>query len=318
MLGSRIAASLAILIFALAETVGVDPEAHAMQAGQTFRDCPDCPEMVAIPAGTFAMGSSAADTERDIEAATEDKPTFVKFYTEWEHPQHSVTISQSFGLGKYHVTRSEFAIFVRETGYSIAGDCAVWANHKFDYSTGAGWQSPGFKQTDLDPVVCVSWQDAQAYIDWLNRKLRSRESTTVDGPYRLPSEAEWEYAARAGTLTARWWGNSKSSGNANCDGCGSRWDKRQTAPVGSFGPNPFGLYDMLGNAWEWTEDCWNENYTGAPAHGGAWITGKCESRVMRGGGWTNHPWVLRSADRSNSKFNERKNYIGLRVARSLQ
>jgi formylglycine-generating enzyme required for sulfatase activity len=286
------------------------------QAGQTFRDCAECPEMVVVPKGAFLMGSSAAKTARDLEFVVPDSErAYVRSYVAAEHPQHSVSIDRPFALGIHHVTRSEFAAFVRETGYLISGPCTLWADHRYVERQDAGWRNPGIPQTDLDPVVCVSWQDAKAYIAWLNDKVHDGVPKMGDGPYRLPSEAEWEYAARANTQTARWWGDSIGLNNANCDGCGSRWDKRQTAPVGSFPPNPFGLYDMLGDSWELIEDCWNATYIGAPSNGGAWTSGNCDQRVMRGGSWTNPPWILRSAHRSRTDANVRRNYIGFRLAR---
>ena len=269
------------------------------------------------------MGSSAADTARDLEAiepyddAQHSEARFAESYLAFERPQHQVSIGRSFALGKYRVTRGEFAAFVRETGYTAVVGCTLWINHRYPVHPNAGWQNPGYTQTDLDPVVCVSWYDAKAYIAWLNGKLHDRLPADGDGPYRLPSEAEWEYAARAGTRTARWWGDAIGSSNADCDGCGSRWDKKQTAPAGSFQTNPFGLSDVLGNASEWTEDCWNETYSGAPQDGSAWTTGMCELRVRRGGDWANLPWLLRSADRTRGKPNDGTNYIGFRVAKTL-
>ncbi|MBI3515706.1 MAG: SUMF1/EgtB/PvdO family nonheme iron enzyme, partial [Proteobacteria bacterium] len=174
--------------------------------GQTFRDCPDCPEMVVIPVGDFLMGSDEASSEAPI---------------------HRVQVGQPLAVGKFHVTRGEYGRFVRETGGR--GDTS--------------WQQTGFAQDDRHPAVNVSWEDAQAYAQWLARK-------TGRG-YRLPTEAEWEYAARAGTTTRYSWGNDIGRGNAVCDGCGSQWDDKSTAPVGSFSPNPFGLHDMHGNAWQW-------------------------------------------------------------------
>ena len=138
----------------------------------------------------------------------------------------------------------------------------------------------------------MSWDDAKAYVAWLS-KLTGKS-------YRLLSEAEYEYATRAGTQTAYPWGNAIGENNANCNGCGSQWDNRQTAPVGSFAPNQFGLYDMVGNVWEWTEDCYHDSYGGAPSDGAAWTSGDCSRRVLRGGAWYNTPDFLRSAHRSGS------------------
>jgi formylglycine-generating enzyme required for sulfatase activity len=311
--------AIATLSVILGRVAVAGPEEKTVQAGQAFRDCSDCPEMVVIPAGSFLMGSSAAETARDVEAVVpRNEFAYAKKEMASEQPQHSVNINQPFALGKYRVTRGEFASFVRETGYSAGTGCTLWIDHKYPVSPDAGWQNPGFPQTDRDPVVCVSWRDAKAYIAWLNAKFLGRIPAVGDGPYRLPSEAEWEYAARSGTRTSRWWGDLIEVGNANCDGCGSAWDKRQTSPSGSFQTNPFGLSDVLGNAWEWTEDCWNETYVGAPGDGSAWTSGVCDSHVMRGGSWTNRPWVLRSALRSDGTAYRRTNYIGFRVAKALR
>jgi formylglycine-generating enzyme required for sulfatase activity len=290
------------------------------QSIESFRDCSDCPEMVTIPAGNFLMGSSDAETARDL--ALRGSNFLARYFAGFEHPQHAVTIARAFGLGKYPVTRAEFAAFVRETGYSVPKGCIVYVAEKYRYHPDAGWRNPEFTQTDRDPVVCVSWRDARAYIAWLNGKVRGRSATYDEGPYRLPSEAEWEYAARAGTRTARWWGDDVGSGRADCDGCGSQWDAKSTAPVGSFQPNPFGLYDMLGNVWERVADCWNSSYEGAPGDGGAWLTGNwltgsCDERVMRGGYWSNSPTTLRSATRSRQSVDDRENANGFRVAKTL-
>jgi formylglycine-generating enzyme required for sulfatase activity len=173
------------------------------------------------------------------------------------------------------------------------------------------------------PAVCVDWRDAEKYVAWLNDKVRQEHPAAVraTGPYRLPTEAEWEYAARGGTKTARWWGDSIGKDNANCNGCGSEWDNRLFADVDSFAPNPFGLYGMLGNAWQWTADCWHPNYVGAPEDGSAWTEARCSQHVMRGGSWHNLPVFVRSAARVGSERNDgESDYSGLagfRVARDL-
>ena len=310
--------AVAALSIAVSGAVIAGSEENAPKAGQSLRDCSDCPEMVVVPAGSFLMGSSDEETARDVEAAVpHNEFKFAKESTEFEHPQHPVSIDRSFALGKHRVTRGEFAVFAHETGYLTEGGCTLWIDHKYPVLPEASWQNPGFTQTDRDPVVCVSWQDAKAYVAWLNAKLAAHVPAMGDGIYRLPSEAEWEYAARAGTRTLRWWGDPIGVGNADCDGCGSVWDKKKPATAGSFQTNPFGLSDVLGTAWEWTEDCWNETYAGAPGDGSAWTSGMCESHVMRGGAWANHPWVLRSAVRSKETSDQRTNYIGFRVARTL-
>lgn len=236
--------------------------------------------MVAIPGGKFTMGS----------------PKWEQGRFDSEGPQHEVRI-KPFALSTYDVSIAEFLIFLRETGYQPA---------LCDKILRLGWRSPGggiaYSPVDSEavqsPAYCLNWYDAKAYIAWLNSKLRTENpAAAAEGLYRLPSEAEWEYAARAGTATARWWGDQIGSGNANCNGCGSRWDALLLAPVGSFGPNAFGLYDMLGNVWEWTDDCWNESYVGAPTTGIPWKKGDCTRRVLRGGSWSNVPEFLRSAAR---------------------
>ena len=185
-----------------------------------------------------------------------------------EHPVHQVTIPQALAVGKYEVTFAEWDACVS------AGGCG----HRPEDSWGRGGH----------PVMRVSWDDAQSYVRWL--------SSQTGASYRLLSESEWEYAARAGSSTAYSWGNQIGSGRANCDGCGSQWDASQTAPVGSFSPNAFGLHDMHGNLWEWVQDCWNESYNGAPSNGGAWQQGECSRRVLRGGSLgSTDPRSLRSA-----------------------
>ena len=160
------------------------------------------------------------------------------------------------------------------------------------------------------PVEQVSWDDVQDFIGRLN-------AVAGEARYRLPTEAEWEYAARAGTTTAYSWGSELGRNRANCDGCGSRWDDDRTAPVGSFGANAWGLHDMHGNVWEWVQDCWNTNYQGAPTDGLAWESGNCGLRVVRGGSWSNTPIHLRAANRARDPTGSRDPLAGFRVARTL-
>ena len=233
-----------------------------------------------------------------------------------EGPMQRVTV-QPFALAKYEVTVGEYRQFVQETGYQQERDCWPEEHH-------LTWEDPGFPQTTRDPVVCVSFNDASAYIDWLNAR--------ADGsPYRLPSEAEWEYAARAGKRTAYSWGGEADEGCAFANGAGlvvkdifgGDWTPFNcndgydyTAPVGSFAPNAFGLHDMHGNALEWTEDCYRDNLsaqTGSPWRGDA----DC-LRVLRGGSWLGVPRGLRSADRYYYNYRSvRSINFGFRVARTL-
>jgi formylglycine-generating enzyme required for sulfatase activity len=198
------------------------------------------------------------------------------------------------------------------------------------------WENPGHAQTDRDPVVCVSWQDAKAYVAWLNGRVRQKSSASGDGPYRLSSEAEWEYAARAGTTTKFYWGDDAAAApvhawfNAN-SGCekveGLFCDHGQTHPVGAKPPNAFGLYDMAGNVWQWTEDCYDNSYAGIPADGRANEApsndpkandghGDC-LRVDRGGSWMFPAWLLRPATRERNPAEYSNDIMGFRVARTL-
>ncbi len=275
--------------------------------GSIFRDCPDCPEMVVLPAGTFNMGSSPAEKSWAVtHGATPDSVSD-------ESPQHSASL-RSFALGKYDVTRGQYAAFVRETGYS-AGDGCGHDGEKWDKQAGVSWRNPGFNQTARDPVVCVSWHDARAYISWLNGKLRPRGSASADGPYRLPSESEWEYAARAGSTSRLWWSDDDTRA------ADYAWYKGNsgghTHPVGSKSANPFGLYDMAGNVWQWTQDCYVESYANAPTDGSAVEVADTCMRVDRGGSWYYASWLLRAATRERNPSNYRDLIMGFRVAKSL-
>jgi formylglycine-generating enzyme required for sulfatase activity len=248
----------------------------ALNIGQSFKDCAsDCPEMVVIPAGSFAMGSTANESGH--------KPT--------EEPQHNVTIAKSFAVSKFEVTFAEWDTCAAQ------GDCTP---HLDDGGWGRGRQ----------PAINVSWDDAQRYVAWLSR--------LTGKTYRLLTEAEYEYAARAGSQTAYPWGDRIGRNNANCADCGSRWDFAQPAPVGSFAPNRFGLYDMVGNVWEWVEDCLHEDYSHAPDDGSAWMTdGDCSKHRIRGGSWASIADEVRSANRGRGRTDERSIIIGFRVGRTL-
>jgi formylglycine-generating enzyme required for sulfatase activity/NAD(P)-dependent dehydrogenase (short-subunit alcohol dehydrogenase family) len=259
--------------------------AQSRPAGSKFQDCADCPEMVVVPAGRFLMGSTRA--EADLLGRPANK------YMVWERPQHEVTIANLLAFAVTPITRRHYARFAAAVGEAIAG---------------VEWQSPGIQQGDDDPVVKITWGQAQAYAEWLSRK--SGQS------YRLPSEAEFEYAARAGTTTKYWWGDDVGVNRAVCDGCGSSWDAVRTAPVGSFGANPFGLTDVIGNVFHWTLDCWNPDYEQAPVDGSAWLTGDCEQHVIRGGSWNLDPRYIRAATRGRDAIDYSGKMVGFRVVRS--
>ena len=278
-------------------------------AGKEFRDCAACPKMVVVPADSFMMGSPAGEEGRG----------------EGEGPMHSVEISKPFAVGKFEVTREEFERFVEETGHSTGNDCWTYENGDWEERSGRDWQTPGFSQGSREPAVCMSWDDAEAYVDWLLRK--------TGAGYRLLSAAEWEYAARAGTTTSRYWGDNPSSacGYANGydrtgkDELSFDWEHHacrdghaHTSLVGTFEANGFGLHDMLGNALEWVEDCWHDSYSGAPTDERAWTTGgDCSLRVLRGGSWLFYPSFLRSASRGRNPTGYRDSSLGFRVARTL-
>ena len=259
-------------------------EARKRQPGYMFRDCPGCPEMVVVREGRFRMGSTAGIDD--------------------ERPVHEVTIARPFAVGVHEVTRGEFARFVSATGRSMGNRCRTYEDEDWEWRDGRHWKSPGFRQTDSHPVVCVYWDDAQAYVRWLSRKTGKA--------YRLPSESEWEYVARAGTTGPYHFGSSLSSSQANYGN-----NRGGTAPVGSYPANAFGLHDVHGNVWEWVEDCWNDSYNGAPSNGSAWESGRCEVRVLRGGSWDLEPGYLRSANRGWFTAGDRVINNGFRVARTL-
>jgi formylglycine-generating enzyme required for sulfatase activity len=288
-------------------------------SGAAFRDCAECPEMLIIPAGKFIMGSSAA--EKSWAAIHSGSAESVAD----EAPQHEVSVL-SFAVGKYDVTRSEYATFVRETGHSAGDGCGI-DGFEWKKQVNKTWKNPGYSQTDRDPVVCVSWQDAKTYIAWLNTKVshKSAASTVSEGPYRLPTESEWEYAVRGGTTTRFWWGDDEAAASdrawykSNADG--------HSHPVGLKQPNAFGLHDTVGNVWQWTEDCYDNTYSLAPTDGRANETastdvhardtqGSC-LRVDRGSSWMFPTWALRPATRERNPADYRDSILGFRVAKTL-
>jgi formylglycine-generating enzyme required for sulfatase activity len=262
--------------------VGIWPEPAAPTVGETIQDCADCPEMVVVPAGRFMMGSPADEPERESN----------------EDPQRRVTIAKPFAVGKYAVTFAEWDACVAN------GGCGGYR------PADEGWGRGDH------PVINVNWDDAKAYVTWLSRKTGKS--------YRLPSEVEWEYVARAGTTTPFWWGRSITPAQANYDGGvkpykggGKRGGyRRKTVPVKSFTPNPWGLYQVHGNVYEWTEDCWDASYDLAPTNDSA-NTGNCKTRVVRGGSWYNSPRYLRAAFRNGLTTTDRVNLSGFRVVRTL-
>lgn len=251
--------------------------------GAVFRDCEDCPLLVVVPPGQAHIAGRAGRT---------------------------VDIRRPFAIGVYEVTRNQYAAFVEATGRNMSGGCALrMEGGVWQRAIDRNWRSPGFPQTALHPVVCVSWRDATAYAAWLSRE--------TGRTYRLPSEAEWEYAARGGRTTPFAWGPSFEQARANCEGCGSAWDGRATAPVGSFDANGFQLHDVHGNVAEWTWDCWSPDIAGGPRNGAPILTGHCEKRVARGGHWADRPRDLRLDERQSFLADHRYVRLGFRLVREL-
>jgi formylglycine-generating enzyme required for sulfatase activity/Tol biopolymer transport system component/poly(3-hydroxybutyrate) depolymerase len=320
----------------------LDKRAQSPAPGTSFRDCSNgCPEMVVVQQGRFTMGAPTG------EEASENLSNQLRGRSV---PQHVITIRHKIAIAKYDVTKDEYAQFVAETHRPDPDNCftadasragfiatngkcrpdpdsciTISASGTGFIVTNGNWHSPGFPQTGRDPVVCVSWDDAQAYVAWLSAK--------TGHVYRLPTEAEWEYAARAGTTTARY-GSDNPTELCRYSNVGDLDYSEQhpadsdvnracrdgyafTSPVGSFPPNQFGLYDMLGNVMDWNEDCWNANYSGAPTDGTAWQSGDCGRRVVRGGSWDASLSVVRSANRRGVPTFYRTTTFGFRVARTL-
>lgn len=281
--------------------------AHAPKAGRIFHDCPNCPEMVVINSGSFDMGSPDSEAGRDKD----------------EGPVHRVNVA-TFAMGKTEITRGQFAEFVKKTKHSTGDKCWTHEDGKFKERSG-DWREPGYSQDDKHPVTCMNWDDAKAYAEWMSRETGKE--------YRLPTEAEWEYAARGNTSTTRYWGSNPDEACGYANGAdktaqaqihgATSWSVHNctdgfayTAPVGSFKPNAYGLNDMLGNVWEWTEDSYHDSYDGAPTDGSAW-QGDGAKHVLRGGSWNNSPRHLRAAIRDSNKPALRFSIFGFRLVRML-
>ena len=250
------------------------------------------PEMVLIPGGSFRMGCVSGVNCQDREM-----------------PVREVSVGQPFALSKNEVTLASFRRFVEATGHVMGESCWTQEHGHYREHSGRDWRDPGFRQTGRHPVTCVSWNDAKAYVNWLSAETGQQ--------YRLPSEAEWEYAARAGSSSAYSWGNTVRRKRANCANCRTRWDGDKTSPAGSFPANAFGVHDMHGNVWEWVQDCSSRNYEGAPGDASARLGNDCSGHVLRGGSWSNLPKHLRSANRSWLAAENRSFNLGFRVARDV-
>lgn len=254
------------------------PDSFAVEtSARIIRDCEQCPELVAIPPGSYLMGSTAK--ERRVLGVL---PQFDRM----ESPRHRVRIERSLAVGRYSVTFAEWDACVADGGCNgYRPDDAGWGRER-------------------RPAIFVNWADTQGYIQWLRAKTGRN--------YRLLTEAEWEYAARGGSRTWYYFGNSITDANANFG-----HNRGRTLPVGGFPANAFGLYDMTGNVAQWVEDCHHDSYLGAPADGSAWTTGDCSKRNVRGGAWSLHGWSVRTAQRIGDPADQRNDHLGFRVARDL-
>jgi formylglycine-generating enzyme required for sulfatase activity len=279
-----------------------------------FRDCAVCPEMVVVPGGRFERGAAPDEEAREALADA---------FRHRSEPRHTATVPR-FAVGRYEITRGQYRAFVADTGRA-GGGCFVWTGTAVAEEPERGWPDPGYAQDDAHPAACVSWDDAVTYAAWLSRRTGKA--------YRLPTETEWEYVARGGTTTARFWGDDADLGCDHANGAdlataavvpgAGAWPVARcndghayTAPVGRFHANAFGLHDLLGNVAEWTQDCWNENLRGAPTDGRAWTSGDCTLRAVRGGGWDEAPAGVRAAYRVGSPAVIRVYNRGFRVVTS--
>lgn len=272
-------------------------------------DAAEAPRLVVIPAGEYTMGSAATEAGRE----------------DHEAPRHRVRINYPLAVGKYPVTRGEFARFVAETSHPGGSRCQTFINGKFDFRVGSDWRNPGFQQEDDHPVVCVNWHDARAYTTWLSKKTGQT--------YRLLSEAEYEYVTRAGTTTAYWWGDDPGHACEFVNGADldakaqppfDYWAVNEcrdghvyTTPVDRFKPNPFGLYGISGNSLSWLEDCWTDSYNVASNDGSSHFVADCYQPMVRGGSWSDKPGSLRAAQRGWNIHTVRFSMNGFRVARVL-
>lgn len=273
--------------------------------------------MVVVPAGNFMMGSPEGEAGRSSN----------------EGPRHRVTFDRGFAMSETEISVGQFRQFVEATGYRTDAERVGWSrtysasSGRIDRSNNVTWEFDymGSRADANKPVIHVSWNDAVAYAEWL--------SARTERDYRLPSESEYEYSLRAGSQTPYWWGNGTPdevvenlTGDGDISTTRRRWNVGfdgysdghwGPAPVGSFEPNPFGLYDMGGNVMSWVEDCWHDSYARAPGDGSAWVNPGCERRVLRGGNWSATPAMARSAFRLLSQSDSRDARVGFRVARDL-
>ena len=284
-----------------------DPSARLSRV--VLWECATCPEMVIVPSGDFTIGSPTDEPGRGTD----------------EGPQRRMSIERPFAVSRFEITRGEYKVFLRETGHAVRGNCVT------DRAKPGTWApepnttlfDPGFEQADDHPVVCVSWDDAKAYVAWLNRR--------TSGGYRLLTGSEWEFAARAGSTATYPWGPNVSDGCPHANTADSTIGRKyptwtvaacddgalHTSPVGAYHPNALGLYDMIGNAQEWVEDCATDSYDSLPPAGHADLTGDCARRVVRSSSWGTQPKDNRVANRVRYPRGQVDDSVGIRVAKTL-
>ena len=254
------------------------PGADLVREGRIFKDCEEiCPDMVELPAGYFFLGSPLTEWERYTHVIT--RRPYRKQLPFWnrEGPRRFVRVEAPVALSRFEITRAQWD--------------AAQADPDWETASGQSPRTPAFEDDPAQnrPVTGITWTDAKAYAAWLSAKTGHR--------YRLPTDAEWEYAARAGTTTTRPWGNDAGQNMAACDGCGPDWAEQIVGPVGQFPPNGFGLYDMIGNGWEWVEDCFEPWHDEVQVDAAAFVYDDCEFVTFRGGSAEDPPWQNRSAMR---------------------
>jgi formylglycine-generating enzyme required for sulfatase activity len=285
---------------------------RARRSDKLFKDCDMCPQMVPVPPGEYLMGSSKADIDSSTAAANEG-------------PQRKIAMRRMLAVGRFEVTRDQFEAFVQTSGHPVGNRCWTLEGNEPKERDNRSFRNPGYAQTGTHPAVCVSWEDAKAYADWLSK--------ITGKAYDLLSEAQWEYAARAGNTGRYPFGHTEADLCAFGNGADrsasavmlpANWDYLRcddghvhTAPVGSFKANAFGIFDLMGNAWEWTADCYAENLAGIPADGQAWTSVDCQQRAVRGGSWSATARMLRVAVRGKAPANLRYDDVGFRVQRTL-
>jgi formylglycine-generating enzyme required for sulfatase activity len=301
---------------ALQDEPGLSGPSHT--PGAKFKECAGCPAMIVLPGGTFTMKAKSA-----IDGRKDDDPEGLKISA----PAHSVTV-KVFAVGVYDVTRDEYAAFVAATDRPSRGGCLTWTGDQWQKSLDRDWRQPGFQQTGRDPAVCVSAADAEAYVRWINAKVfgRNPPPDTRAGPYRLWTWEEAEYAGGGGTTSPYYWGAGigRDKANYGADDClpcnpgaagADRW--LHTSPVGAFPPNPFGLYDMAGNVWQWTQDCLRMTPHGLE-WGPAEASKRCDGRVTFGGSWLASPQYLKTEEYIPQTATIGTTQTGFRLARDLE